>query len=337
MEFPTIKFNIFKKLEYFEQLRKINQQFWIQLELLEKYRGGVFPTWEFEKKVLFYTYANHKHLGSPFALNDFKTGEEWLRSRLWKGKTISRKQAHNLNITALRNRPEFTAKKSDFRRHNRRHRLKDAFLCQNEVINAGLKETFESLEQRGFSELIPTKGFRITQEGLAFGELLWSLYFPKINKRYSKIYGRSPRKFNRPVDKNLYMLSPGYLKWFGLYLQALTAKTFYLLAVTFVSSQVIDWMGLSEELKDLIKKFVDNSESKINFTKNVFLFLVIFPVVLFFSGIVLESLGGFGNKHRRIQILLGRRVDSFRSMVRSSFVNIKKKWQKIKRKNTTKS
>ena len=79
MELPSIKLNIFKKLDYFLILKALNTQFKIQFKLLkkkgwdekEKKFKGTYPSWEIEKKILFWSYINHKHLGRPIHENHF--------------------------------------------------------------------------------------------------------------------------------------------------------------------------------------------------------------------------------------------------------------------------
>jgi hypothetical protein len=59
MNLPSIKLNIFKKLEYFLVLEKLNSQFEGQFQALIKREfkndkfDGVYPTWEVEKKFYF--------------------------------------------------------------------------------------------------------------------------------------------------------------------------------------------------------------------------------------------------------------------------------------------
>lgn len=80
MSLPSIKLNIFKKLEYFLVLKKLNKQFDVQFKALknrkwieeEKKYEGAYPVWEIEKKVLFWTYSFHKFLGREITSNHFE-------------------------------------------------------------------------------------------------------------------------------------------------------------------------------------------------------------------------------------------------------------------------
>jgi len=70
MELPSVKLNIFKKLEYFQILKEYNKQFDSQFERLRnqkwledrKIYSGAYPSWEIEKKILFWSYLYHKFL-----------------------------------------------------------------------------------------------------------------------------------------------------------------------------------------------------------------------------------------------------------------------------------
>jgi len=75
-----MKLNILKKLEYFLELRDLNRKFDSQFKILinrkwdntkEKFKG-VYPGWEIEKKILFWTYGFHKHLGRGIKKGHFQ-------------------------------------------------------------------------------------------------------------------------------------------------------------------------------------------------------------------------------------------------------------------------
>lgn len=44
--------------------------------------GKVFPTWNVERKILYWTYLNHKHLGTPLTESSFEPAEPYLTN--WK-------------------------------------------------------------------------------------------------------------------------------------------------------------------------------------------------------------------------------------------------------------
>lgn len=81
MELPTIKLNIFKKLDYFLILKELNSQFDSQLNILKskefdfeskKFINSAYPVWEIEKKVLFWTYSYHKFINQKIKASHFK-------------------------------------------------------------------------------------------------------------------------------------------------------------------------------------------------------------------------------------------------------------------------
>ncbi|HAI74472.1 MAG TPA: hypothetical protein DCS28_01390 [Candidatus Moranbacteria bacterium] len=82
MIIPSIKLNVFKKLEYFLVLKKLNKQFDGQISVL-KSRVSLFnkeswkfeaayPIWEIEKKILFWTYDGHKFIDHIITDKHFK-------------------------------------------------------------------------------------------------------------------------------------------------------------------------------------------------------------------------------------------------------------------------
>jgi len=67
--------NIFKQLEIFQDIKRLDEQF---DSMLVDWKEGAYkkpgvsngvnvnyPTWEIEKKILLWTSRHHKHLGSP--------------------------------------------------------------------------------------------------------------------------------------------------------------------------------------------------------------------------------------------------------------------------------
>lgn len=61
LDLPSVKLNIFKKLEYFLILEEFDTQFKLQFEVLKNDKDKKnYPTWEVEKKILFWSYMYHK-------------------------------------------------------------------------------------------------------------------------------------------------------------------------------------------------------------------------------------------------------------------------------------
>lgn len=170
MDLPSVKLNIFKKLEYFQILKEFNRQFDIQFNLVinrhwkekdQRYEGA-YPSWEMEKKILFWSYMYHKHLKSGIGREQF--------SDMY----ISRKERLSVGIKKI---------------------------FENLEMH-GFRETKEKQENGD-----PV--FFFNKEGLSFGELLWYLYKIKKYKRNAsekpKKYGEVYK-----TDYRLNRLSPGY-------------------------------------------------------------------------------------------------------------------------------
>jgi len=142
MDTLPFKINFFKQLEIFQEVRRLDEQFDLQLI---KWKSGAFkknglseklninyPTWELEKKILLWTALNHKHLGSSLAISHL-TNQEFQN---------------------------------------------DIFSSETELGFAGKEEVLKNLVARGFA--IWDNGALINKEGLNYGLLIWSLY--KIEK-----------------------------------------------------------------------------------------------------------------------------------------------------------
>lgn len=140
MEFPSIKLNIFKKLEYFLELREFNRKFNSQFKNLkssgwkdkEEKFVGAYPSWEIEKKILFWTYIFHEHLGRPITAGHFK------------GMFISDAEYGKIGVKKI---------------------------FENLEINGfGKKEVKKDKDNKEKVQ------FFINSKGLTYGELLWYLY-----------------------------------------------------------------------------------------------------------------------------------------------------------------
>lgn len=81
MDTLPIKLNFFKRAEEFLELDKLDQQynymvkklrFEASKQLPDNDTSINFPTWNIEKKLLQWTYLNHKHLGAPISVEHLK-------------------------------------------------------------------------------------------------------------------------------------------------------------------------------------------------------------------------------------------------------------------------
>lgn len=310
INFPSIKLNIFRKLEYFLILKKLNEQFDAQFEILltskndkEEYLGN-FPTWECEKKILFWTYVFHKHLGSPISINDFLNKEEWYRKEVLKHYS-----GYEPKITEYKNKSEEEiqnelkqAFKDYFDNHmlnivvepekiqNKNDKLKDIFLSQNEIINAGIEGTLKNLVQRGFAEEKKKGEFIVSKEGLSFGELLWYLYMPKVNKKYSKVFGVCPRNVNRKNEKYLFKLNTNYFSFWIMNLQLWSFYGFTLIAGLFATLEVLDGVNLLDNLQVISKKY---------FNKYFVIIILCIPFTLFISSFIVNIVYNAWLKNRK--------------------------------------
>lgn len=217
MELPSIKLNIFKKLEYFLVLKKLNQQFDAQFEIVcdPNTKHEVLPTWEIEKKILFWTYAYHKYLDSSFEQYDFdvinednKLKDTFISTREIGGKILEQIMTNSGSKDVIRPKK--------------------------------YEKVFGNLLQRGFAKHKPnTDKYVITKEGLAFGELLWFLYTPSriISGNYYDKYGATHILELKKIAKRI----------FDLQLHALYG--FYLLGTFFLTIQVLEIIGILDDVK----------------------------------------------------------------------------------------
>jgi len=278
MELPSIKLNIFKKLEYFLVLQKLNLQFDAQFKvLMSKKSNGSHPCWEIEKKILFWTYLNHKHLRSNIFPN--KIQEQAMRGM---------------------------------------------FLSEWEVGITGINKILGNLAQRGFMEtesLIRPDGREIitkctiTQKGLAFGELLWFLYLPKNNK--SKTNSTQFREYLRQYRTN-YGLNRKSLGYFLLWGQLFSVYIFTVYAVIFFTVEILDKIGLLDNLKNW----------SFNIEDNIIIWLILFPAILF-----IVSFGGekfyqwivVNRKYKKIEKIKTADIQNL-EQVRQMKSNYKMEW-----------
>lgn len=93
MDTLPIKLNFFKRAEQFFELRALDKQYnkimkiWENELKIKKTNPEyspkfTFPTWNVEKKILFWTYLYHKHLGTPLNEDCFKMESQFLGD--WK-------------------------------------------------------------------------------------------------------------------------------------------------------------------------------------------------------------------------------------------------------------
>ncbi|MFH0892469.1 MAG: hypothetical protein V1867_06855 [Candidatus Falkowbacteria bacterium] len=214
MELPSIKFNLFKKLEYYQILKQFDKRFDAQLELLKKskwdndssrYKDN-YPTWEIEKKILFWTYIRHKHWGRP----------------------IVKGHARDMFIST-----EELKRTAGIER-----------IFEN-LEQEGFGKRAEKESRDGRKE----PGCIITQDGLEFGELLWFLCYPKkyhlaANAKESKNYAN--------IFRAEYQLD--YSRWGNaiFWFQYISLYCFMVIAVALFILEFLEIAGLLDDLKNLV-------------------------------------------------------------------------------------
>lgn len=253
MSLPSIKLNIFRKLEYFLVLEKLNKQFDAQLMILKSrkwdydkeekehgfgddiekegglpFRRSVYPTWEAEKKVLFWAYAFHKLL------------------------------KHNIKD---------------------KH-LEDMLITSREsVVSGGISSIFGNLEMRGFGEC-KNGEYHISKDGLAFGEILWYLYVPKDGSKEINV-GDEPKSFNYfQIYKANYKLKLSSWGWWILEAQLISFYFFLLYAVAFFSFELLKIIGLLDNLQNHFNGLDNNLHGFIVINLAIFLPFLIFSLSL---------------------------------------------------------
>lgn len=217
MIIPSIQLNVFKKLEYFLILKRLDKQFDSQLSALKsrdfdyakwRFKNSVYPVWEIEKKVLFWTYGGHKFLG------------------------------HNIKES---------------------HLNEGMLISEQEYKNVGVENIFGNLEQRKFGKIKEyedkkdkkiKKCIITTPEGLSFGELIWFLYKSKEYKFSNK---QIPDNY-ADIYKTNYILKKS-LGWYILQAELVSIYILIVYAVGFFTLEILNFVGLLDNLKSYIKLF----------------------------------------------------------------------------------
>lgn len=170
--------NIFKQLEIFQDIKRLDEQF--DLMLVDWKNGaykkiglanGVninYPTWEIEKKILLWTSRHHKHLGSPITTNYLHT------------------------------------ENADF--------LKDVHVSQTELAFTGNENILKNLVARGLATW--DKGALITQRGLAYGLIIDRLY--KLEKDDSIKKGETKYRDEKLTKKQFTFIGYEFMYYAGL-------------------------------------------------------------------------------------------------------------------------
>lgn len=251
MEFPSIKLNIFKKLEYFLEMGELNQKFDSQFKILinrkwdneRKKFEGTYPSWEIEKKIIFWTYASHKHLGRPIKEDHFK--DMFISDNEYK-KIGAEKIFENLELNGF-----------------------------------GTKEVKKNKKNEPSKVL-----FFINSKGLTYGELLWYLYKPKEYKFKDSIH---PKKYT-DVFRTPYKLTRQSFGVYILHLQLFSLYLFMIMAGLFFTLEFLDQIDLFNNMENIIiNNFYHPKILLILFLLPIFLFSLSIFLNIFYRFFVVNN------------------------------------------------
>jgi hypothetical protein len=170
--------NIFKQIEIFQDIKRLDEQF--DLMLADWKKGAYkklglspdvninYPTWEIEKKILLWTSRHHKHLGSPIT-----TG-------------------HLVEVN------------KDF--------LKEIHVSQTEIAFSKNTNVLNNLVARGLATW--KNGALISQQGLAYGLMIETLN--KLKKDDSIRKGETKYREEKLIKRQLTFLGYELIYWSGL-------------------------------------------------------------------------------------------------------------------------
>lgn len=203
-----------KKVELFQVLKKLDAQFKIQL----KKDDGVVPLWEVEKKILFWAYTNHKHLGSPLKIKELQSkksiaikmlgknsGIPVFDNKINKIKEVDANSFETIYETYLKDWQDIISE------INSTSSIKkiEIGLSPEETDKIGIREVFGNLVSRGYARYFPDiqkeldhwekeslsleravynqisttqlncEGIYITSEGMLMGEIIHSIFILK--------------------------------------------------------------------------------------------------------------------------------------------------------------
>jgi len=109
MDTLPIKLNFFKRVEQFFELRRLDKLYELQMSEWEEKLSNAkpdehvqftFPTWNVERKILYWTYFHHKHLGTHITTGFFDHNasylSDWKTDFLEVGLTGSKQVLQNL-------------------------------------------------------------------------------------------------------------------------------------------------------------------------------------------------------------------------------------------------
>lgn len=178
------------KIELFQTLNKLDKQFEKQIHEIGDSALDNIPLWEAEKKVLFWAYRYHKHLGSPLTIKSLVGKKYFFLKRMSSGDELSKeakKRINEYNADKLESNLETELIKVmeglDFNwrpiynqaitvGHNI-HRMK---FTAREINKLGVRQIFGNLVSRGYAQFYPTVKRVVSHYESGGGGISWPVY-----------------------------------------------------------------------------------------------------------------------------------------------------------------
>ncbi|MBD3245240.1 MAG: hypothetical protein GF335_04580 [Candidatus Moranbacteria bacterium] len=257
LDFPSVKLNLFTKLEYYLILKKLDKNFqnhlnnFVEIKKDNK-KADSQPTWEIEKKILYWAYHGHRHLGTP--LNKKKVTEEKIR----KATKLNKDQ-----------------QKGELR-------LVD-YALQNLETKGYFKKITIDRKQYPDNPEIGKTGYVITPQGLAMGELIFELCFFAQDKDYNEKFAKTKILKYKKFIKTIYDL------------QLFSIRSFYLAGFFYLNLLILKEVGLIDDLKFWIKdQVLGYLGGSARLIIEVFIVIILLiPFLSFFLSVIFKNICWF--------------------------------------------
>lgn len=156
-------------IELFQVIKKLDKQFERQVCRLKK-SSRVIPLWEVEKKILFWTYENHKYLGSPLMVRSLETKKSFMMRNLEYENSPykeAREKLVKIKANELENQFDILIQEilKDFSDYDRNEyceaakeaatKLVDIGISIEEAHNINIRKVFGNLVSRGYAKFYP--------------------------------------------------------------------------------------------------------------------------------------------------------------------------------------
>jgi len=154
------------KIELFQTLRKLDKQFNFQIEEIDNKDDASVSLWEAEKKILFWTYKKHRHLGSPLRVDSFKSKKSVLlrlmRRDTDKIKEINKRDSDDMEKDIQKTLGEIFKQKIDIKNNFYYGKLKNIGdgiyefgFSAKELERISIRKVFGNLVSRGYANFYP--------------------------------------------------------------------------------------------------------------------------------------------------------------------------------------